>query len=516
MRWRWHTLLFAVYPVLFLYARNSGNLPGEVLTRPLVVALAFGLLVWLLSWRAARGAERGALLATAVLVLWYAYGHVHALLAPSVFGQHRVLLPLWLAVVVWLGAVMRRGRVREDVTRNLSLTAILVGLVLVAFPVARLMRDDSPPSHEFGHSLEVEFDPELTPGEIHPDADIYHVILDGYGRADILRDLYGYDNEPFLDALRERGFCVVDSARANFTQTLLSLVKTMGGPVPMPGGFRYDRDSRDRRPLARQLYRSVHGNPLTWGRDWQRTFATGYAATEVLDVDRFHSPPLALNEFERALAASTPLGVLLNLVEARFGDVLHRQLVAHAFDRLPVAPDYPPRAYTFAHIIAPHPPFVFAPPGATAGAMVPLADGDHVVGGDGLTVAQYRAAYRLQVAEVNLRMVKAIDAILANGRESVILLHGDHGPGSLLKWEDRIPDPVAARERLGILLAVRLPDSHYDLCERANTPTGLLRELVTRMDGVRPAAYQEHSFFSTWSRPYDFVEIAPDGRVVSP
>nr|MBC8425769.1 hypothetical protein [bacterium] len=150
MRWRWHTLLFAVYPVLFLYARNSGNLPGEVLTRPLVVALAFGLLVWLLSWRAARGAERGALLATAVLVLWYAYGHVHALLAPSVFDQHRVLLPLWLAVVVWLGAVMRRGRAREDVTRDLSLTATLVGLVLVAFPVGRLPRDAPPPGHEFG------------------------------------------------------------------------------------------------------------------------------------------------------------------------------------------------------------------------------------------------------------------------------------------------------------------------------------------------------------------------------
>ena len=42
----------------------------------------------------------------------------------------------------------------------------------------------------------------------HPD--VYYVILDGYARADALATHYGYDNEPFLDALRERGFVVAD------------------------------------------------------------------------------------------------------------------------------------------------------------------------------------------------------------------------------------------------------------------------------------------------------------------
>ena len=38
----------------------------------------------------------------------------------------------------------------------------------------------------------------------HPD--VYYVILDGYARADALATHYGFDNEPFLSALRDRGF----------------------------------------------------------------------------------------------------------------------------------------------------------------------------------------------------------------------------------------------------------------------------------------------------------------------
>ena len=148
--------------------------------------------------------------------------------------------------------------------------------------------------------------------------------------------------------------------------------------------------------------------------------------------------------------------------------------------------------------------------------MVPLADGDHVVGGDGLSVEQYRVAYRAQVEAVNERTLQALDAILANGRESVILLHGDHGPGSLLQWEERIPQPAAARERLGILLAVRLQDSDPDICELVVTPAGVRSELMARLWNSDPSEYFDRSNFSTWSRPFDFIEIDSDGEVVLP
>jgi len=514
VRWRWHPLLFAVYPVLFLYERNSTNLPPSVLVPPLITVITFGFVIWLVSRLVTRDAKRGALLATAVLVLWSAYGHVHALLGETFIGQHRVLLPAWILLIVPLGQMMRRGIPEDARAHILSRTATLIGVALLAWPVLVIFHDlnRSPYSMRMSsHDL-----PELIEGEptlAYPDADIYHIVLDGYGRADVLRDLYGHDNTGFLDALQDRGFCIADSARANYTQTLLSLVTMYGGNVR---SGRADIDNSYRRWLAWQLSEAVRVGIFDPFCDWTRAFATGYSATEILGVDSYLSPAVDLNEFERGLIATTPLGVLLNVVESRYGDVLHRRRVEFVFDNLAVARDDPPRAFTFAHIVAPHPPFIYAPLLAKAGAVVPLADGDHVIHEGGLGVEQYRIAYRAQIKAVNERILHAIDTVMANGRQSVILLHGDHGPGSLLRWENLAPDPVAARERLGILLAVHLPNPLDDICGYVSTPTGAVQAIKWRLYGLEPERRPERSFFSTWSRPYDFVEIVPDGTVATP
>jgi hypothetical protein len=46
--------------------------------------------------------------------------------------------------------------------------------------------------------------------------DIYYVILDGYARADILDELYGYDNSRFLDYLERHGFFVAETSHSNY------------------------------------------------------------------------------------------------------------------------------------------------------------------------------------------------------------------------------------------------------------------------------------------------------------
>jgi hypothetical protein len=49
--------------------------------------------------------------------------------------------------------------------------------------------------------------------------DIYYIIVDGYARADVLREYYEFDNSEFLNGLEKRGFTVNDSSRANYYWT---------------------------------------------------------------------------------------------------------------------------------------------------------------------------------------------------------------------------------------------------------------------------------------------------------
>lgn len=57
--------------------------------------------------------------------------------------------------------------------------------------------------------------------------DIYYIILDGYGRADMLQAIYGFDNSSFVNALKQRGFVVASQSQSNYPRTLLSLSSSL-------------------------------------------------------------------------------------------------------------------------------------------------------------------------------------------------------------------------------------------------------------------------------------------------
>lgn len=56
--------------------------------------------------------------------------------------------------------------------------------------------------------------------------DIIYIVPDRYGSADVLADIFHYDNMPFLDSLRARGFAIAPEARANYLRTKHSLAST--------------------------------------------------------------------------------------------------------------------------------------------------------------------------------------------------------------------------------------------------------------------------------------------------
>ncbi len=512
MRERWYPLLLAFYPVLFLYAHNSANLPIGVIGRSLVAALLMGLAALLCARLLIKDAVSGALLAAAMVIFWGTYGQFLALLPESgwvgkVLKHHRVLVPLGGFLLGALAYSLRSGRLPSSGIRFLTLGAKGMSLTLVGFSLFNIGMGLWKEARSPLKSLEGDHPDSIIAPVLQPSEDIYHIVLDGYPRADILHQLFGMDNSQFLEALGQRGFCIADSARSNYAQTLLSVLATMSGQY-LAGEIPADNDGwAYRRHLSRRLKVMVHQRAKVVEGGWLRAFATGYSATEILDADEFLSPTISLNEFERALVALTPLDAVLNVVESRYGNILHRQRVEFTFENMAVPVGSQPRAFTFAHIVAPHPPFVYAPVSATSGSVVPMADGDHIVHEGGLSVEQYRTAYCAQVEAVNDRLLKAVDAILANGRPSVILVHGDHGPASLLQWEDALPSKDAAQERFSILLALRMGDGSTEACWPAMSPINAVRVMQNRLYGTRRDTLPDRSFFSTWSRPFEFVEI---------
>ena len=67
--------------------------------------------------------------------------------------------------------------------------------------------------------------------------DIYFIVLDGYGRADILANIYQYNNQPFINKLKVRGFYVAEDSYANYNQTRLSIPSSLNMEYMQNIGF---------------------------------------------------------------------------------------------------------------------------------------------------------------------------------------------------------------------------------------------------------------------------------------
>jgi phosphoglycerol transferase MdoB-like AlkP superfamily enzyme len=87
--------------------------------------------------------------------------------------------------------------------------------------------------------------------------------------------------------------------------------------------------------------------------------------------------------------------------------------------------------YVFAHVVSPHPPFVFDQSGQPIDSQrsYNIGDGDDYQG----DLDEYLVGYSGQVQFINHEMEQVIDAILANSSSPpIIIIQGDHGPGSRL------------------------------------------------------------------------------------
>jgi hypothetical protein len=182
-----------------------------------------------------------------------------------------------------------------------------------------------------------------------------------------------------------------------------------------------------------------------------------------------------------------------------------------AFDNLPDARrglDADRPVFVFGHLLAPHPPFVYCADGSPAlqDGRFGFEDGGQWQVSHDADQAAYRAAYAAQFTHVMDRLARTVDGILAaSPRPPVIIIQGDHGPGSGLDWTDASASDH--EERFGIFNAWLLPpqveaDLPDDLAA-VNTFVTLFNALFG--SGLEPRP--DGCWFATFNHPYAFIEV---------
>jgi phosphoglycerol transferase MdoB-like AlkP superfamily enzyme len=187
-----------------------------------------------------------------------------------------------------------------------------------------------------------------------------------------------------------------------------------------------------------------------------------------------------------------------------------RRIMLHAafanLEKLAV-PVTQPR-FIFAHILAPHPPFVFDADGKSVRSKdmtYSIVDGDHFYQNGG-TPQEYATGYAGQVTYIDKLVLKAVDALQKNSRRPpVIIIQGDHG--SKLRLNQELLEKTDVNECFPNLNAFFVPKEVRGKLYDNITPVNSFRILFNTLFQDNFAKLEDRSYYSGWSSPFRFTEV---------
>ena len=165
--------------------------------------------------------------------------------------------------------------------------------------------------------------------------------------------------------------------------------------------------------------------------------------------------------------------------------------------------------FVFAHIVAPHPPFIFNKDGSFQSALAnedfSIGDGSEFTKSNPEKIGSYRTRYIEQLVFINQKILQTVDGILKQSiRPTVIILQGDHGPGSELDWKDAQKSNF--KERLSILNAYYFSDQKYDQLYQSISPVNSFKVVFNKYFQSDYKLDPDKSYFSLWDKPYKFID----------
>ncbi len=546
-----YPLLLVMLPVLWLAVENFEQVKAKDVRLCLGIVLAGGAVCMACAWGIFRNGQRAAIATTVGTILFFSYGHV----CDAVFQwispwSSRSVVMKWLAradqltwtvggvyavvLVAACWAMWRTRRNLQNLSRFLAVTSV-VALALCGLRwYEKLATDDKPPATA-AVKLQKSAEPAAPAASPVADAsavkppdagaafrqplralrppiaqvddaatpDMYYIILDGYAREDVLRDVYSYDNSAFIGLMRRKGFYVADCSLTNYPMTFLSLASSLN--------MRYlDEDTRKIGAASRRtspIYRLISDNQVArylQAHGYQYVhFPTSWGGTDhsaLADVEFTAVPSLLRKEFVSTLVRTTALRPLLPGIADR-----HLYTLAKLQDVARISGP----TFTFAHLILPHPPYVFDRQGNVRGDRSPNETLGEALGDDDDTSWSNKQGYVEQLVYLNTRVEEIVDRILASSSvPPIIIIQADHGSASTMAPNSpAVKQPRLIRERMPILNAYYVPENCRQQLYPTISPVNSFRVVVNGVFGEELELLPDRQYFSWYSKPYRHKDV---------
>jgi hypothetical protein len=409
-----YPLLFAAFPLLFLYTYNIDETAVSEIWLPLVISVAAALVLWAVMSLILGSLSKAGLATAIFLVFFFSYGHLcEELNYLGVFVPRHahlllVMLFVWGYCVYFISRAKRDFRVTTKLFNITAVALIAINLFNIASYQINLDRlntatPEEPPARASANATELSTLP-----------DIYLIITDEYAHPDTIQEWYDYDNSEFIESLEDKGFFVAHESRTRVMKTRYSIATTLNMeyiPSAKPSGIVAQMISTNKVLdfLKQRGYRQAF---LKWIGGGMGT----YGVYTDLPGD-FQSPErnYLMTDFFRLLWNTTMLRPFYNYIYGPEYIRSRRNDLIDTLSYLKTMPDIEGPKFVFAHLMCPHEPFIFGP------------DGELV---DIRNVSNYadKQFYLGQYIFMSRELERLVEVILEkSSNPPIIIIQSDHG-----------------------------------------------------------------------------------------
>jgi hypothetical protein len=486
-----YPLLFAAFPILFLYVYNISETSAGEIWLPLVISVAAALVLWA-ALSLILGSLSKAGFATAIfLVFFFSYGRFYDVLVNwGVFVKHAYLLPVTL--FVWGYSIYFIGRAKRDfriTTRLFNIAAVVLIAInlfnIVSYEVRAARVNSDVPTEATNQSAPANLPQSTTL------PDIYFIILDEYAHPDTMREWYDYDNSEFMNSLKDRGFFIASQSKTRTPNSAQVIAQILNMEYLTPG-WEWDEELGKFQKIGctedsvepwgngtlypKVAYSEVADLLMARGYEYI-VFGNWYASTRYqsyvennadLYYNYFETTAIPwMSEFQEILWDSTMLKPFYyHLVGAQYQQA-HRRQTLYTLEHLKTLPEAERPKFVFAHFMCPHSPYVFD------------AEGGPV---DGINRKNHKDKqfYLEQYTFISGEIGKLVDALLKESEAApIIILQSDHG-----QRPHHTGIEIGGDEWEKILNAMYLPGMDYSVLSDNISPVNTFRLIFNHYFGA--------------------------------
>jgi hypothetical protein len=208
-RFPFHFILLLLFFLSHGYSEYTGLIPFADLLVFFLAGAAIGLLLFFGFKKLFRSGIKAGFITTFIFFCYLFFGSIK----DALHIRYSILLPLMLVTVV--AAIFYLNRSRKTFS---TLTLFINSLLLIYLLVDVGMIAFKKPKNEALNTR-----PVYAACDTCAKPDIYLILLDEYTGTNELQNYFHYNNHPFEDALRQRGFFVANNPSSNYSATAVSM-----------------------------------------------------------------------------------------------------------------------------------------------------------------------------------------------------------------------------------------------------------------------------------------------------